>query len=123
MESFLTDRDSVGTVLRRTVYAQQALVPESPWMMSGSPAVPVTGFKRGAEGDSVLIATGAGSSARWWMIQVRTDGAWETHVIDAAARTFSIPAPRGTLSRPDLITVTAVDRVGNASGVSALRLP
>jgi uncharacterized lipoprotein YddW (UPF0748 family) len=123
MESFLTDRDSVGTVLRRTVYAQPALVPESPWMMSGTPADPVTGLKRGAEGDTLFIAPGSAAAVRWWMIQLRTAGVWETHVIDGVARAFGIPASRGTSSRPDLVTVIAVDRVGKASGASALRLP
>ena len=123
MESILTDRDSVGTVLRRTVYAQRALVPESPWMMPGTPTTPTTGFKRSADGDSVTVAAGAGTAPRWWMIQLRTDGAWETHVIDAAARAYAIPVPAGAKPRPDLIAITAVDRVGNASGVSALRLP
>jgi len=123
MESFLSDRDSVGTVLRRTVYAQPALVPESSWMMAGTPADPVTGLKRGAEADTLLIAPGSAAAVRWWMIQLRTAGSWETHVIDGAMHVFCIPPSGGTALRPDLITVTAVDRVGKASGASALRLP
>ncbi len=123
MESFLTDRDSVGTVLRRTVYAQPALVPESSWMMAGTPADPVTGLKRGAEADTLLIAPGSAAAVRWWMIQLRTAGSWETHVIDGAMHVFCIPPSGGTALRPDLIAVTAVDRVGKASGASALRLP
>jgi len=123
MESFLSDRDSVGTVLRRTVYAQPALVPESSWMMAGTPADPVTGLKRGAEADTLLIAPGSAAAVRWWMIQLRTAGSWETHVIDGAMHVFCIPPSSGTALRPDLIAVTAVDRVGKASGASALRLP
>jgi uncharacterized lipoprotein YddW (UPF0748 family) len=123
MEAFLTDRDSVGTVLRRTVYAQQAIVPESPWMMSGTPTTPTTGFKRSAEGDSVTIVPGAGTQPRWWVIQLRTDGVWKTQLIDAAAHAYAVPRSREPAAQPDLIAVSAVDRVGNASGVSALRLP
>jgi uncharacterized lipoprotein YddW (UPF0748 family) len=123
MEAFLTDRDSVGTVLRRTVYAQQAIVPESPWMMSGTPTTPATGFKRSAESDSVTIVPGAGNQPRWWVIQLRAAGVWETHLVDAAAHAYAVPRAREPASRPDLIAVSAVDRVGNASGVSALRLP
>src|ERR1035437_670897 len=123
MESFLSDRDSVGTVLRRTVYARLALVPESPRMMDGSPADPATALKRSAKGDSLVITPGPGSVARWWMIQYRTAGTWETQVIDGAVREFGIPAGHDSSSRPDLIAVTAVDRVGKTSGASALRLP
>ena len=60
MESFLSDRDSVGTVLRRTVYAQTALVPESPGMMDDTPEAPVIGFKRSTATDSLIVAAGIG---------------------------------------------------------------
>jgi uncharacterized lipoprotein YddW (UPF0748 family) len=123
MEAFLSDRDSVGTVLRRTVYARPALVPESPWMMGGSPAEPVTEFRGNAAGDTVVITPGPGSGARWWVIQLRTAGNWATQVIDGAVRTVGIPAANDSSSRADLIAVTAVDRVGRTSAASALRLP
>jgi hypothetical protein len=122
MESFLSDRDSVGTVLRRTVYSQPALVPESPLMLDGTPADPVAVFKRSVAGDSLLIKPGPGSVARWWVIQLRTAGTWETLVIDGAVREFGIPGGHDSSSRPDLIAVTAVDRVGKTSAASALRL-
>lgn len=118
MEAFLTDRDSVGTVLRRTVYAQPALVPESPWMMNGTPDAPVTSFRHTATGDSLLIVTTPRSGTRWWVVQFRAGGAWETHIVDGAVRALAIPP-----SHADIVAVTAVDRVGKASGVSALRLP
>jgi len=124
MEAFLTDRDSVGSVLRRTVYAQPALVPESPWMiMNAARPVPEVGFKRGAAGDSLLLAHAPGSAVRWWVIQVRAGGSWETRVIDGGIRAVAIPPARESSPRPDLIAVTAVDRIGSASDVSALRLP
>jgi uncharacterized lipoprotein YddW (UPF0748 family) len=123
MESFLSDRDSVGTLLRRTVYARPALVPASPWMMNGSPADPATSLKRTVEGESLVITPGTGSVARWWMIQYRSAGAWETRVIDGTVREFGIPAGHDSSSHPDLIAVTAVDRVGRTSAASALRLP
>ena len=123
MESLLIDRDSVGTELRRSVYANPALVPESPWMMKGDPPVPLTGFKRSTDADSLLIAPGSAEPVRWWVIQLRREGAWETHVIDGAVRTFVMPPAGASSARADLVTVTAVDRVERASGASALRLP
>jgi uncharacterized lipoprotein YddW (UPF0748 family) len=123
MESLFNDRDSVGTVLRRTVYAQPALVPESPWMMSGAPEAPEAGFRRSAEGDSLVLAPGTGAPVRWWVVQLRTAGAWETRVIDGGVREIALAAPRGSMLRPDLVAVTALDRVGKASGTTALRLP
>jgi uncharacterized lipoprotein YddW (UPF0748 family) len=117
MEPFLADRDSVGTVLRRTVYAEPALVPSSPWMMPGAPAPPEIALKQGGGADTLLIAPGGGSVARWWVVQWRTAGAWTTRVIDASMRTYGLSAPC------DLVTVTAVDRTEQAGAPSALRLP
>jgi hypothetical protein len=123
MEAFLTDRDSVGTVLRRSVYANAALVPESPWMVRTEPVVPLTSLKRSTDADSLLISPGSAEPVRWWVIQLRRDGAWETHVIDASVRAFVVPSMGASTSRADLVSVIAVDRVGKASAASALRLP
>jgi uncharacterized lipoprotein YddW (UPF0748 family) len=117
MEPFLTDRDSVGTVLRRTVYAEPALVPTSPWMMTGAPAPPEIALKQGVDGDTLLIAPGGGSVARWWLVQWRTAGTWTTRVIDASVRTY------GLVPHPDLVAVTALDRTEQAGAPAALRLP
>jgi hypothetical protein len=122
MEAFLTNRDSVGTALKRTVYAQPALVPESPWMMSGVPATPTIDFKHTVAGDTLLIAAAA-APPRWLVVQLHAGSSWETHVIDGSLRSFGLPKSVGPDARPELAVVTAIDRVGNASAPSALRLP
>jgi uncharacterized lipoprotein YddW (UPF0748 family) len=120
MEAFLSDRDSVGTVLRRTVYANPALVPASPWMMQGTPDAPEISLKRGAAVDSLLIAPGGGTTARWWVVQWRRGAEWTTHVIDASVRAYGVPADAAPY---DLIAVTAVDRTEQAGSPAALRMP
>ena len=126
MAPFLEDRDSVGTVLRRTVYAEPALVPASPWMASGASAAPEIALKQGAGGDTLLIAPGGGAVARWWLVQWRTGGTWTTRVIDASVRTYGLPGAvraDGTPMKPDLVAVTAIDRAEQAGPAAALRLP
>ena len=124
MEAFLTDRDSVGTLLRRTVYAAPALVPSSPWMTSAAtPAPPEIALKEGVTGDTVLIAPGAGDVARWWVVQWRTAGTWTTRVIDASVHQFGLANAGNATPHPDLVTVTAVGRTEQAGSPSALRLP
>jgi uncharacterized lipoprotein YddW (UPF0748 family) len=124
MEAFLTNRDSVGTALRRTVYSQPALVPESPWMMNGAPAAaPSIGFKHTIAGDTLLIAPPTGAPVRWLVVQLHAGASWETHVIDGSLRAFGLPKSVGPDARPELAVVTAIDRVGKASAPSALRLP
>ncbi len=123
MEAFLTNRDSVGTALKRTVYAQPALVPESPWMMTGAPATPSISLKRVAAGDTLVIAAPPGTPPRWLVVQLHAGASWETHVIDGSLRAFGLPKSVGPDARPELAVVTAIDRVGKASAPSALRLP
>lgn len=123
MEAFLADRDSVGTVLRRTVYAEPALVPASPWMMPGTPGAPSIAFERTATYDVLHVTPGPGTVVRWWVVQLRTGASWETHIIDGAARIYALGEPGGSGPRPDVVAVTAVDRVGNAGAVAALRVP
>jgi uncharacterized lipoprotein YddW (UPF0748 family) len=123
MEAFLSDRDSVGTVLRRTVYAEPALVPSSPWMMPGTPGVPSIALERTEGYDVLRLTPGPGTIVRWWVVQLRTGGSWETHIIDGAARIYALAQPEDAASRPEIVAVTAVDRVGKASAPSALRLP
>ena len=36
---------------------------------------------------------------RWWVIQYRTAGTWETQVIDGAVRAFGIPEGRRFIVR------------------------
>ena len=98
MEAFLTDRDSVGTVLRRTVYAEPALVPESPWMMNGAQvpvAPPAIGFKHTVAGDTLLFAPPAGAPVRWLVVQLHAGTSWETHIIDGSLRAFGLPKSVG----------------------------
>ncbi len=126
MEAFLSDRDSVGTVLAREVYAEPALVPPSPWMMDGTPRAPEIVIKRTAAGDTLVIvpdAREARTNVRWWVVQIKSAGVWETRVLDGAVRAFRLTgAAREASAAPDLIAVTAVDRVGKTSVSVALRL-
>jgi uncharacterized lipoprotein YddW (UPF0748 family) len=124
MEAFLRDRDSVGTALKRTLYAEPALVPESPWMTTnGAPTTPSIGLKRAAAGDTLLITAPAGAVPRWLVVQLHAGVSWETHIIDGTVRAFGLPKSVGPDARPELAVVTAVNRVGKASAPSALRLP
>jgi uncharacterized lipoprotein YddW (UPF0748 family) len=125
MEALLSDRDSVGTVLARDVYAEPALVPASPWMMPGPPPPPpeIT-LTRAGTGDTLIVAPGSTAVVRWWVVQVKSGGTWETHVRDGAAHAFRLAGLlRNPSARVAVIAVTAVDRVGRASQPSALRLP
>jgi uncharacterized lipoprotein YddW (UPF0748 family) len=123
MEAFLTNRDSIGTVLQRDVYAEPALVPASPWMTSGLPPAPEIDLTRPAGGYTLTIVPGSAAPVRWWLVQIRLDDGWKTHIVDGAER--SIPLARwmpASMTAPSRIAVTAVDRAENASPPAVLRV-
>jgi hypothetical protein len=124
MRVLLENRDSVGTALERLVYAEPALVPASPWMMPGVPSAPVVTLTPSANGPLLSLTPAAPDPVRWWAVQVRLAGRWETHLLDGAARSVLLhDLVQDLFVPPDLVNVTAVDRVGNAGAPAALRLP
>ena len=54
------------------------------------------------------LAPGPGTTVRWWVVQLRAGGSWETHIIDGAARIYALAQPEDSASRPDVVAVTAV---------------
>ena len=105
----------------RAEYAQSALVPASPWLDSVPPDKPKFSTAENperAQGASVRVQweISGGEPAWLWVLQFRTNGVWSTEILpeNQTARTFEN-------YRPDVITVSAVDRVGNAGPPAALK--
>ena len=118
------DRDSVATALERITYADAAMVPASPWMMPASINPPRVTFSRSPKGDSLSIAPGGTAVARWWLVQYRVGGRWALRRIPATVSRVAIgDLMANAFLGPDVITVSAIDRVGNASPATSLRLP
>ncbi|MFI5311751.1 MAG: glycoside hydrolase family 10 protein, partial [Gemmatimonadales bacterium] len=108
MKVLLENRDSVATSLERLVYADPALVPASPWMASapiGAPAIDVIQAKE----DEVVVLTPAGKDVvRWWLVQLRVGGRWETRLFDGDLRRAPLASLlRNPLVSPELLSVTA----------------
>lgn len=52
------------------------------------------------------------SRARWWLVQMRVNGAWQTELLPGSQVNRSFRVPASTL--PEIIAVTAVSRYGQA---------
>jgi hypothetical protein len=92
-------------------------------MMSAEIGAPAIGIIQVKDDEDVVFTPGGKDVVRWWLVQLRVGGQWETRVFDGAMRR----APLGSLLRnpfvaPELIAVTAIDRVGNAAAPVVLRL-
>ncbi len=110
----LTDNPALAAIVRAD-YAQAALVPASPWLDSTPPGQPrLTVFENHRSGLGVRWET-AGEPAWLWILQYRTDAVWATEILPAnqTTRTFGN-------ARPEVISITAVDRTGNLSSPAVL---
>jgi len=115
VRSFMYGRDNLPAKLVAGPYLEEAIVPASPWLDSVPPATPVVRVGRDAGSGAVTISLQPqGTEAIWlWVIQARTGSTWTTDVVPGFQRFLSIP--RTTMSIPDEIAVSAVDRNGNQS--------
>jgi hypothetical protein len=100
----------------RAQYNQTALVPTSPWLDSLSPGKPKLAVTIENSGARAHWEVSGGEPAWLWVLQFRTNEIWTTEILPAnqTARTFFS-------SQPDVIAVSAVDRVGNESAPVALK--
>jgi uncharacterized lipoprotein YddW (UPF0748 family) len=100
----------------RAQYSQPALVPASPWLDSIPPNRPKLSVGESRTGLRFEWATSGGKPVWLWVFQFQTNDGWTTEILPAnqTERTFFH-------SKPDIVTVSAVDRVGNESEPAALK--
>jgi uncharacterized lipoprotein YddW (UPF0748 family) len=102
--------------LIRMQYGQSALVPASPWLASLPPVKPKLMVVENSRSSLRVNWETAGKTAWLWILQYRTNEVWATEILPAhqTTRTFEN-------SKPDVIAVSAVDRVGNVSSPTAIK--
>jgi len=128
IEVFMKDRDSIATALERTLYAEPALVPASPWLEVAPPPAPLLRVAPDSTGvETVTLRLPAGEpreTVRWWLVQQQIGGRWETTLLDGSLNQFDVQQLlRHPFVKAELLAVSAIDRVGNAGKPVVLRLP
>jgi len=118
VRSFLYGHDNLPAKLVAGPYLEEAIVPASTWLDSVPPPAPVVRVGRDAGSGAVTVSLQPqGTEPIWlWVIQARTGSTWTSDVVPGFQRFFSIP--RTTMSTPDEIAVSAVDRNGNQSAAT-----
>ena len=104
-------RDSMTAKLMNEAYAYPALTPAMPWLDADAPPTP--GATR--SGSVVTIAPANGEPAFLWVIQSRWDDQWRTEIIPASVLEWTAGIRYGMDTPPDVVWISAVDRVGNQS--------
>ncbi|MFZ1073093.1 MAG: family 10 glycosylhydrolase [Verrucomicrobiia bacterium] len=111
----LADNSALAGVVR-AAYPQPALVPASPWLGFIPPATPKLIVAEDTRAALRVRWQTTGEPAWWWVLQFQTNQAWTTKILPADLTTWTFENPR-----PDLISITAVDRIGNPSPPAALK--
>jgi len=108
------DREGLATRLAQGAYAQPALVPRTPWLGDTPPTAPM--LRRRWRGELQLVPAEGGPEAFLHAVWRRSGGRWHFALQPAHDRGV---AADGTT---DAVVVSAVDRLGNESPRTALRL-
>jgi uncharacterized lipoprotein YddW (UPF0748 family) len=108
----ITDRLAV-------IYGEPALVPASPWLDKVAPDKPAVRVVRDTTtGDDVVrFSPRAQQRIAWWVVQSRANEAWQTTILPGAQRTHILNYGS------DVVSVVAVDRTGNVSAATVIRVP
>jgi uncharacterized lipoprotein YddW (UPF0748 family) len=124
MSAFMTDDVGLGRQLSEQVYEAPALVPASPWLAGRRSPVRAR-VERDASarvGDGALalrLSADDSTRVRQWVVRARFGDRWEVRLVPAVQRSYVL-AGDPARPAPDVIAVSAVDRVGIEGPVTIL---
>ena len=98
------------TTAMRSQYASPALVPTSPWIDATPPPKPKLTVNLWKNSAHVQWENSPGEPARWWLLQTRANGTWNTQIFPAGQTDCYLDNFHG-----EAIALRAVDRLGNLS--------
>lgn len=123
MRSFMFGHENLPEKLVAGPYANEALVPASPWLDSIPPATPLVRVGRDAATGAVSISLQPqGSEAPWlWLVRTRTGSDWTTDVVPGLQRFYTLQKTASGVTADEL-AVSAIDRTGNESAPALVGL-
>ncbi len=112
MQALMRSPDRFRDLLAAGPYAEQALVPTTPWLGNSVPGTPSLRVEKFPNALMVRMEPPDGEEVRSWVIRSRTGDRWDVDILPGEQKEFTLSGG-GSSSHPDLITVSAVDRLGN----------
>ncbi len=119
--SFKSLRNDVGgiqTVLGETVYAKDALIPQSAWIKTAKPLAPKVKITSDEKFIRAVWTERGARKAFWFVVSVKDKNGWSYSVLPAAEKSIALSADR----KVKKIGVTSVDRLGNESSFFESRI-
>lgn len=112
MKALLENRRKIADRLTEEVYARPALVPASPWLGNTTPGEPILAFQTTGTGTMVTVTPAEGEAAWLWIIRARRGDTWTMDVVPGWSTSYTFPASDHAVF-PEVVVVSAVDRLGN----------
>lgn len=110
MKAFLQDRDGINEKLKTGLYAEPALVPESPWLGKETPARPDATAQFVEGGVNVKMELPRGKESWQWLVRVQTADRWQTSILPGSTGEHFIKLENS--AKPKSVVVSAVSRLG-----------
>ena len=117
LKNLMPNHTGLAEKIQSSVYTSPALVPATPWLATNAPPAPPS-LIINLEKDFVKInwLKLDTSDARVWILQRRVNGAWLTDILPATRTTCQLSG------QPDVIAITAIDRVSRAGTPTVMQL-
>jgi uncharacterized lipoprotein YddW (UPF0748 family) len=110
MKALMRNNDGLADTLKSGVYAEPALVPESPWLGDETPAKPqVTVDSRGSE-VSLQMKMRRGKHPWQWLVGVETAGGWKISIVPGTESHHTVSLVES--DEATTVTVSGVSRLG-----------
>jgi uncharacterized lipoprotein YddW (UPF0748 family) len=121
MIALMQNRGGLNDLLKEGPYRDASLVPPSPWLGETQPIPPMIGAER-LPGGSLQVSWDNGDVIDpWqWGLAVKAGDQWRFNTFPGQVRNVIVSPPEGVAIT--YITVTAVDRLGNASAPRSIDL-
>jgi uncharacterized lipoprotein YddW (UPF0748 family) len=111
MRNLMPGRNGLAEKLAREIYSSPAIVPATPWLAGTNPppSLPRVWVNFRANGLKLDWQSTGPTTVRLWALQSRHGSVWKTELFPGNISACTFP------SRPDVVSVTAIDRWSRAS--------
>jgi hypothetical protein len=110
MKALMHNYDGIADKLKAGLYAEPALVPQSPWLGNEMPPKPTATARRTSGGVSVEMRLPGEKSPWQWVVQTRANGDWKTAIVPGRNRRHVLRLADG--EEVGSVFVSAVTRLG-----------
>ncbi|HEX4412215.1 MAG TPA: family 10 glycosylhydrolase [Lacipirellulaceae bacterium] len=118
MKAFMRDFGGIDEKLKSGLYAEPALVPESPWLDGETPGKPEVNVASSAGASEVKMRLPGGEHPWQWLVRMKTSDGWRTAIVPGNQTAYEL---KGT--KPTSILVSAISRLGREGASTRSEIP